>query len=106
MSDDLVQFLTSGDRTLNILFGSQSGNSEDLASKIGKQASSYGLESTVHDMGDVDIASLSGMKRVLIVCSTWGEGEQPDNAEDLWNAANGDGAPAFEFNKFFCLCSR
>ena len=100
MSDDLVQFLTSGDRTLNILFGSQSGNSEDLASKIGKQASSYGLESTVHDMGDVDIASLSGMKRVLIVCSTWGEGEQPDNAEDLWNAANGDGAPALSSTNF------
>jgi len=100
MSDDLVQFLTSGDRTLNILFGSQSGNSEDLASKIGKQASSYGLESTVHDMGEVDVSSLSGMKRVLIVCSTWGEGEQPDNAEDLWNAANGDAAPSLSSTNF------
>ncbi|MBC87761.1 MAG: hypothetical protein CMB12_00545 [Euryarchaeota archaeon] len=100
MSDDLVQFLTAGDRTLNILFGSQSGNSEDLASKIGKQASSYGLESTVHDMGEVDLASLSGMKRVLIVCSTWGEGEQPDNAEDLWNNANGDSAPSLNSTNF------
>ena len=26
-------------------------------------------------------------KRVLIICSTWGEGEQPDNAEELWQKA-------------------
>jgi flavodoxin len=34
-------------RPLLVLFGSQSGNSEDVASKIGKAASKYGLEATV-----------------------------------------------------------
>ena len=87
VGDDLEQLLTAGDRSLAILFGSQSGNSEALAAKFAKQASDYGLEGTVYDMDGFDFASLSSMKRVLIVCSTWGEGEMPDNAEDLWEVA-------------------
>ncbi|MBA45044.1 MAG: hypothetical protein CMB31_00455 [Euryarchaeota archaeon] len=104
MTDDVVSFLSDGDRSLHILFGSQSGNSEDLAVKFGKRAKSYGLESTVHDMDGFDIASLASMSRVLVICSTWGEGEQPDNAEELWNAANGDGAPSLS-NTHFSVCA-
>ena len=100
MTADVVSFLSDGDRSLHILFGSQSGNSEDLAVKFGKLAKSYGLESTVHDMDGFDLSSLGSMTRVLVVCSTWGEGEQPDNAEDLWNAANADGAPALSKMNF------
>ena len=100
MTDDVVSFLSDGDRSLHILFGSQSGNSEDLAVKFGKRAKSYGLESTVHDMDGFDISSLASMSRVLVICSTWGEGEQPDNAEELWNAANGDGAPSLSKTNF------
>ena len=85
--DDLGELLSAGDRSLAILFGSQSGNSEALAAKFSKQASNYGLEGTVYDMDGFDFASLSAMKRVLIICSTWGEGEMPDNAEDLWQVA-------------------
>ena len=104
MADDVGAFLTDGDRSLHILFGSQSGNSEDLAVKIGKQSKLFGLEATVHDMDGFDLASLSSMSRVLIVCSTWGEGEQPDNAEDLLNAENGDGAPSLS-KKNFSVCA-
>jgi flavodoxin/succinate dehydrogenase/fumarate reductase-like Fe-S protein len=85
--DDIDELLSVGDRSLAILFGSQSGNSEDLAAKLAKQAADYGLQGTVHDMDGFDFGSLSGMKRVLIVCSTWGEGEMPDNAEELWQTA-------------------
>ena len=97
-------FLIEGDRSLHILFGSQSGNSEDLASKIGKKSANYGLDATVHDMDGFDFASLSGMSRVLIVCSTWGEGEQPDNAEDLWITANAAGARSLS-KTHFSVCA-
>ena len=82
--DDIDELLSVGDRSLAILFGSQSGNSEELAAKLAKQAADYGLEGTVYDMDGFDFSSLSGMKRVLIVCSTWGEGELPYYSEDLW----------------------
>ena len=82
-SDDLF----SGDRDLHLLFGSQSGNCEALCASFAKKATDYGLVGHVHDMDGFDLASLAGMKRVMIVCSTWGEGDQPDNAEALYNAA-------------------
>ena len=92
MSDvDITAFATEGNRDLHILYGSQSGNSEGLAEKWQKEAKKYGLNPTVHDMDGFDINSMSGMSRVMIVCSTWGEGEMPDNAEELYEAAVGVG---------------
>ena len=100
----LEDFLNSGDRSLEVLFGSQSGNAEGLASKIAKIAKSYGLQGNVHDMDGFDFNSLSSKKRVIIVCSTWGEGEQPDNAEELWKFANSDAATRLE-STHFAVCA-
>ena len=79
---------------LLILFGSESGNSEDLASIAEKQAKSLGLSPSVKGMEEIEIGDLDGAQNVLIFCSTWGEGEMPDNAVDLWEAANGDSPPS------------
>ena len=100
----LEDFLNSGDRSLEVLFGSQSGNAEGLASKIAKTAKSYGLQGSVHDMDGFDFNSLSSKKRVIIVCSTWGEGEQPDNAEELWKFANSEAATRLE-GTHFAVCA-
>tara|TARA_B100000965_G_C19603028_1_gene764125 strand:+ start:10362 stop:12017 length:1656 start_codon:yes stop_codon:yes gene_type:complete len=100
----LEDFLNSGDRSLEVLFGSQSGNAEGLASKIAKIAKSYGLQGSVHDMDGFDFNSLSSKKRVIIVCSTWGEGEQPDNAEELWKFANSGAATRLE-GTHFAVCA-
>jgi len=100
----LEELLASGDRSLAILFGSQSGNSEGLASKLAKQAKEYSLEGVVHDMDGFDFNSLSNMKRVLIICSTWGEGEMPDNAEELWKFANSEGASRLD-GVHFSVCA-
>ena len=89
---------------MEVLFGSQSGNAEGLASKIAKIAKSYGLQGSVHDMDGFDFNSLSSKKRVIIVCSTWGEGEQPDNAEELWKFANSDAATRLE-GTHFAVCA-
>ena len=75
-------------RSILILYGSQSGNSEELAEQAGKACSSHNLNAEVKSMEDVQITDLQSQKRVLVCCSTWGDGEQPDNAEDLWEAAN------------------
>lgn len=101
--EGLEGLLSSGDRSLNILFGSQSGNSEELAAKFAKRAPDYGMEATVHDMDGFDLSSMSGMKRVLIICSTWGEGDMPDNAEELWQEAISDPAPKLDGTFFSVL---
>ncbi len=93
----------SGNRSLLVLFGSQSGNAEDVASKVGKNASKYGLDASVKGMDEVQISDLANQKRIMICCSTWGEGEQPDNAEDLWISANADDAPSMSGVNFSVL---
>ena len=100
---DVKTFATEGNRDLHILYGSQSGNSEGLAAKWQKEATKYGLTPTVHDMDGFDINSMSGMSRVMIVCSTWGEGEMPDNAEELYESAVGVGK--ILTNTHFSICA-
>ena len=80
--------LMSGDRSLAIFFGSQTGNAAELAEKTAKKAVAYGLEPQVIDMDGYDESQFSNHKRILIITSTWGEGEMPDNAENLWNSTN------------------
>ena len=75
-------------RSILILYGSQSGNSEELAIQAGKMSSQSGLKPTVKAMDEIEVTELLTQQRVLVCCSTWGDGEQPDNAEDLWEAAN------------------
>tara|TARA_B100001750_G_scaffold95113_1_gene75009 strand:+ start:2134 stop:4074 length:1941 start_codon:yes stop_codon:yes gene_type:complete len=99
-----VEMTIDGDRSLLVLFGSQSGNSEAVAAKVAKEASDYSLETTVKGMDEVQIGDLTGYKRILVICSTWGEGDMPDNAEDLWQAANGSSAPKLP-GTYFSVCS-
>ena len=85
--------LMGGDRSLTILFGSQTGNAAGLAEKTAKMATNYGLEANVVDMDGYDKSNLANIKRLLVITSTWGEGEMPDNAEALWQSVQSD-APA------------
>ena len=83
--DGVLADLLSGDRGLAVFFGSQTGNAAGLAEKTAKKAALYGLDAKVMDMDGYDPAQFASNKRVLIITSTWGEGEMPDNADTLWN---------------------
>jgi sulfite reductase (NADPH) flavoprotein alpha-component len=80
----------SGARSILILYGSQSGNSEEVAIQTGNAALKHDLQPTVRAMDEISISDIPKQTRVLVCCSTWGDGEQPDNAEDLWEAANNE----------------
>ena len=68
-----------------IIYGTETGNAEDLADDIGNTASKYGLVGKVMDMEDVSAEDLASSKRLIVSVSTWGEGEQPDNAQGLYD---------------------
>ena len=68
-----------------IIYGTETGNAEDLADDIGNMASKYGLVGKVMDMEDVSAEDLASSKRLIVSVSTWGEGEQPDNAQGLYD---------------------
>jgi sulfite reductase (NADPH) flavoprotein alpha-component len=68
-----------------IIFGTETGNAEDLAVEISNIADKHGLTGKVMDMEDVSMGDLSSSKRLIVSVSTWGEGEQPDNAQELYD---------------------
>lgn len=68
-----------------ILYGTETGNAELLALDAASVAREHGIEATVKDMEDTNVEELTGVRRLLVFCSTWGDGEQPDNAQDLFD---------------------
>lgn len=77
---------------LLIAFGSQSGNAESLAKRLGKEASSRGFAARVAGLDSVQPSTLTAEQNVLVITSTWGEGDMPDNAESFWSGINQNGS--------------
>tara|TARA_B100000287_G_C20207907_1_gene612858 strand:- start:12 stop:452 length:441 start_codon:yes stop_codon:yes gene_type:complete len=78
---------------ITVLYGTETGNSELLAMDICKSGEQSGLECVNFGMDEIDNSDFNEIENLLIVCSTWGDGEQPDNAIDLWDYVEelGDG---------------
>lgn len=71
---------------LTVLFGSQTGTAEGLAKKAAKEAGKRGFAATVLDMAQTDTAKLANEKNLLVIVSTYGDGEPPDSAKSLHTA--------------------
>ena len=82
------------DNEIMVMFGTETGNAEVLAETAVEMASSYDLTGKLYDMEDVTTEMLEECKRLIVVCSTWGDGEQPVNAQDLYDSTMemGDGS--------------
>ena len=70
-------------KPLTILFGSQTGTAETLAKKAARTAGKRGFAATVMDMAAFTPAQLAQEENILVIASTYGEGEPPDNAKAL-----------------------
>jgi len=70
---------------LPILFGSQTGTAEGLAKRIAKEASQRGFAPVVLALNDHTQADLAKAGKAIIISSTWGDGEPPDNATNFWS---------------------
>ncbi|OUS71552.1 sulfite reductase [NADPH] flavoprotein, alpha-component [Pseudoalteromonas sp. A601] len=68
---------------LTILYGSQTGNSKGVATKLKEQAESRGLAVKLVSMADYKPTALKKEKFLTVVVSTYGEGEPPEDAETL-----------------------
>jgi sulfite reductase (NADPH) flavoprotein alpha-component len=71
---------------LTILFGSQTGTAENLARRAAKEAGRRAFAATVLDMAQTDPGKLADEKNLLVITSTYGDGEPPDNAKPLHTA--------------------
>lgn len=102
----LINTADSGGRSkppIYILYGSQTGNAEALARTAAASAKQHGLEPVVQSLDEVEMDALGKMRRVLVVTSTYGEGEMPDNAELFWEALSSPTTARIEDTTFGVL---
>jgi sulfite reductase (NADPH) flavoprotein alpha-component len=90
-------------RPLLILFGSQTGTAETLARKTAKFAEAKGFAPRVLSMEKYVAVDLAAEENVLVITSTYGDGEPPDNAQAFWSWLNTDTAPRLERTSFSVL---
>ena len=88
---------------LTVLFGSESGNSEGLADQTVKTAAKSGFKAKAVSMGDINPAKLKGIENLLVIVSTWGEGDPPENSVDFVSTLMSDKAPQLTGTRFSVL---
>jgi len=88
---------------LTILFGTESGNAEALAAHARKAAAKLGFAVKVADMANTTPAQMAEVPNLLLIASTWGEGDPPQRAIDFYDALMADDAPRFDKTRFAVL---
>jgi sulfite reductase (NADPH) flavoprotein alpha-component len=88
---------------LLILFGSQTGTAEKLARQIARESKSRGCNSRVVDAAEHSKIDWSKESNLLIVTSTYGDGDMPDNARAFWEWLRTDAAKSLSNLKFSVL---
>ncbi len=86
-----------------VLWASQTGNAEELAGEVAARLGEAGLPVALHAMDDFDAGKLPTVRELLLITSTTGDGEPPDNGAALWRALSADGAAGFTDSRYAVL---
>lgn len=90
-------------RTLTILYGTETGNAAEVARDVEKVAATKGLSCTVVDMADYKVRQIAQEQDVLIVVSTYGEGDPPEPAVGFFEFIESRKAPKLDGVRFTVL---
>jgi sulfite reductase (NADPH) flavoprotein alpha-component len=90
-------------KEVTILYGSQTGNARGLAKKASTTLEGKGFQVTVSAMSDFKPNNIKKVKNLLILVSTHGEGDPPDNALTFHEFLHGKRAPKLEDLNFSVL---
>ncbi len=88
---------------VTILYGTQTGTAEGLAKKLAKKLTKNHFEPVCCDMADYDRNRLAGEKNLLVIVSTYGDGEPPDSAAEFHGWIMGNDAPGLDGVRFSVL---
>src|SRR5262249_11971519 len=103
---------------LTICFGSQTGTAEGLAKRLAQEADKNVFAATLFDLAHYPIKILQREQLILLITSTYGDGEPPDNAKAFVDMLNSPAAPHLPHLKFsvlalgdssypqFCACGK
>ncbi len=88
---------------LLVLYGSQTGTAEGLAKKTAKAAEGRGFAPRVVSLEKYESVEWAKESNVLVITSTYGDGEPPDPAQAFWGWLKSETAPRFEHLRYSVL---
>ncbi|MCP1529937.1 assimilatory sulfite reductase (NADPH) flavoprotein subunit [Bacillus pumilus] len=90
-------------KDVTVIYGSQTGNSEGLAKKTAQHLEEKGFQVTLSSMSDFKPNNLKKIHNLLMIVSTHGEGDPPDNALSFHEYVHGRRAPKLDHLSFSVL---
>jgi sulfite reductase (NADPH) flavoprotein alpha-component len=88
---------------LTIVYGSQTGNSKRVAERLGRAAEAAGLAARVYASGSYPIKDLAKERLLVVVVSTQGDGDPPDDARGFIEFLQSKRAPKLDQLAFSVL---
>ena len=88
---------------LTIVYGSQTGNSKRIAERLGRAAEAVGLAARVYAAGNYPVKDLAKERMLVLVVSTQGDGDPPDDARGLIEFLQSRRAPKLDQLSFSVL---
>ncbi|RZK96256.1 MAG: reductase [Rhodococcus sp. (in: high G+C Gram-positive bacteria)] len=86
-----------------VVWASQTGNAEEFAAECAGQLEAAGHGTRLVSMDDYDVAGLADVRDLLIITSTFGDGDAPDNGSSFWSALSSDEAPRLSQTRYAVL---
>ncbi|KGA84555.1 sulfite reductase [NADPH] flavoprotein alpha-component [Lysinibacillus fusiformis] len=90
-------------KTITILYGSQTGNSQGLAEKFASLLKAQNVDVTVSSLGKFKASNLKKITNLLLIVSTHGEGDPPDQAIQFYEFLHSKRAPKLEHLQYSVL---
>lgn len=81
-----TQSLAAPSPAVTLLWASQTGNAEALAERFAKRLRDAGIAVELSAMSDFPASKLASTHTLVLISSTFGDGDPPDNGEGFWHS--------------------
>jgi sulfite reductase (NADPH) flavoprotein alpha-component len=78
------------DFSLIVGYGTDMGNAEDAAMSFAEAVADLGISAEAIELNQIELAELQSATHFVVVTSTFGDGEFPDNALLFWEAISAE----------------
>ncbi|MFE3033833.1 molybdopterin-dependent oxidoreductase [Streptomyces canus] len=90
-------------REVVILWASQTGTAEEFAAATAQRLTTVGHNTSLVGMDQADLAELPSGADLLLITSTFGDGDAPDNGSGFWETLADPGSPRLEGRRYAVL---
>ncbi|MFI9291222.1 molybdopterin-dependent oxidoreductase [Streptomyces gardneri] len=90
-------------REVVVLWASQTGNAEEFAAATAERLLAAGHRPALTGMDATDLKALSPTADLLLITSTFGDGDAPDNGSGFWDALTAPDTPRLDGRRYAVL---